>query len=72
MALLPTSNNMQGPALSMKRRHRPLGTTWRAQARRWPVRSWQRHEVLPIVSDSVRGDGAIERGGTLAAPDNLG
>jgi hypothetical protein len=39
---------------------------------RWPVRSWQRHEVLPIVSDSVRGDGAIERGGTLEAPDNLG
>ena len=36
------------------------------------VRSWLRHEVLPIVSDSVRGDGAIDRGGKLEAPDNLG
>jgi len=47
---------------AVTRRRRPPGTTWRAQTRRRQVRSRQRHEVLPVVSDSVLGDGAIGRG----------
>ena len=42
------------------------------QTRRRPLQSWQRREALPVVSDSVLGDGVIGRGGTLEASDNFG
>ena len=67
--LLPISEEiLVQPLRSMKSTARH---NWRTHAPGEWRDSRQRPEVLPIVSDSVRGDRVIHRSGTLEALDDL-